>query len=131
MREARSNVGGRIAGVIRRIWKGWSRAGAAAVLHRNEYSSSARGSEVAPSESSVCEAKWPELLYERLASLGIPQAEVTADPELAHALEVRCACCDSKEQCAQELAQGVKSEDWEQYCPNEATLSVLAVTRCH
>ena len=105
MREARSNVGGRIAGVIRRIWKGWSRAGAAAVLHRNEYSSSARGSEVAPSESSVCEAKWPEpgaaeLLYKRLDSLGIAQAEVAADPDLVRELQVRCACCDSKEQCA-------------------------------
>ena len=137
MSEAGSNLSGRIAGVIGRIRATLAPAGVGARhLHRNADSSAARGSDVAPSESTLCEAKWPEpgaaeLLYKRLDSLGIAQAEVAADPDLVRELQVRCACCDSKEQCAQELAQGVKAADWEQYCLNEATLSALAVTRCY
>jgi hypothetical protein len=65
-----------------------------------------------------------DLLPQRMAVLGLDAAEVSrSDPMLMRDLQRLCALCDSKGRCMRDLANDPNDPIWEQYCPNEATLS--------
>lgn len=71
------------------------------------------------------------LLNKRLRALDIAPLEIAAVPGLKPALDRCCFMCDSKSECARDLRTDPHSASWEQYCPNEATLSALAALKSH
>lgn len=70
-----------------------------------------------------------KLLHRRLAVLGINEERV--DVAVMRDLERCCTCCDSKEQCNQELSGETVSKATPAYCPNQQTLGALASMKCH
>ena len=70
------------------------------------------------------------LLQRRMEALSLDPDYVTqTEPPLLRELQHRCVRCDSREQCALELADksaDPASENWRDYCPNAATLLMLS-----
>lgn len=67
-----------------------------------------------------------ELLFRRMAALDLDPQEVAAvDRATFLDLERVCTLCDCKGRCQRELAQHPDDTDWEDYCPNVATLKML------
>jgi uncharacterized protein YjiS (DUF1127 family) len=70
-----------------------------------------------------------ELLYRRLAALGITRADVErVAPGLARDLEHTCACCDQKSACQNDLNSRRDATDWHEYCPN--AIALQSAKRC-
>lgn len=74
------------------------------------------------------------LLFRRMAALRIDRDELAGDePLLFRELQGFCSLCRSKGQCVRGLIGGLDDDpgwqDWRDYCPNAATLSVLATLR--
>jgi hypothetical protein len=66
------------------------------------------------------------LLLERMAALKLDRNTVAhTDPETFRDMQRVCTLCDSRPQCSFDLALAVKNENWEDYCPNVATLQLL------
>ncbi len=73
------------------------------------------------------------LLPRRMATLGLDPDEVARlEPRVFRALSWRCTLCQSPGQCAWDLADDFPvpasqelRQDWQDYCPNAATLSWL------
>jgi hypothetical protein len=75
------------------------------------------------------------LLFGRMALLRIDRDELARDdPLLLRELEGICTLCGSKEECLKDLALEGKTgepQDWQDYCPNVATLNMLgALQNC-
>jgi uncharacterized protein YjiS (DUF1127 family) len=71
-----------------------------------------------------------ELLYRRLAALGMTRAEVERiAPGLARDLERTCACCDHKHVCEVDLSSRPDATDWHDYCPNAIALESAKICR--
>jgi len=71
------------------------------------------------------------LLFRSMERLGIDRDQLASDdPLLYRELQGRCTLCQSKAQCAQQLAADPNKggwEKWETYCPNARTLMILGV----
>jgi hypothetical protein len=73
------------------------------------------------------------LLPRRMAALGLEPDEVARlEPRVFRGLSWRCMSCESPGQCAWDLADDFPltasqewRQDWQDYCPNAATLSWL------
>jgi len=71
------------------------------------------------------------LLPCRLVALALdPDAIVRLEPALFRELHWRCTQCDSKSECAVDLAGDAavwadRTDAWHGYCPNAATLKLL------
>ena len=71
-----------------------------------------------------------ELLNRRMAALRIdPQHVGAIDPSMLRDMQRLCTTCARHKQCARDLADqsgyGYLSQDWQDYCPNAATLNML------
>lgn len=69
------------------------------------------------------------LLYRRLEQAGIDFHAI--DSAVLRDMQRCCSFCDSKGQCAHELADKPKAASWPEYCPNRLTIEVLGATKCH
>ena len=73
-----------------------------------------------------------ELLNRRMAALRIDPEHVGAlDPFMLRDLQRLCTTCTSRKRCARDLADPAgdlaqNRQDWPDYCPNAATLNMLA-----
>jgi hypothetical protein len=75
------------------------------------------------------------LLFRRMTLLQIDRDELAReDPLLLRELQGICTLCGSKEECVQDLTREIETgepQDWQDYCPNAATLNALgAVQNC-
>jgi hypothetical protein len=70
------------------------------------------------------------LLGRRMQVIGL-DSPTAVDPQLKRELERCCSLCESKRECARDLAQDPASPRWAEYCPNEPTLNALAAIKCH
>jgi hypothetical protein len=70
-----------------------------------------------------------KLLHRRLSSLGMDEQRV--DVAVLRDMERCCSCCDSKEQCEQDLKAEPGSKATPSYCPNQQTLEALGSMKCH
>jgi len=67
-----------------------------------------------------------DLLYRRMAELDLDRKEVAAvKPRIFQDLQRACALCRHRRQCARDLARDPNGPEWEDYCPNVATLKAL------
>jgi uncharacterized protein DUF6455 len=70
------------------------------------------------------------LLQRRMEALSLDLDDVTrTEPLVLQKLQHRCIKCERRGQCALELADksaDPASENWRDYCPNAATLSMLS-----
>ncbi len=70
------------------------------------------------------------LLRERMAALGVTPADADRVAlGLMRNLERECACCCSKEACADDLANRPADPAWKGYCPNANSLESAARMR--
>lgn len=127
---------GRMAQAIREGWSRWRarRVGAVelAACDGTELGRMATEFGLSAGELRALAATGPgaaDLLNKRLQALGIDPLEIATVPGLKPALERCCSMCDSKSECARDLRTDPHSASWEQYCPNEATLSALAALK--
>jgi hypothetical protein len=71
------------------------------------------------------------LLPRRLTALDLDPDEIARlEPAMFRELHWRCTVCDSKGECAVDLAGDApaspdRTDDWHAYCPNAATLRIL------
>ena len=67
-----------------------------------------------------------DLLLRRMEALKLDPKKVTqAEPQLFRDLERVCSLCESRRQCSRDLARELNNQEWEDYCPNIATLKML------
>jgi hypothetical protein len=70
------------------------------------------------------------LLFRRMTLLQIDRDELARDePLLLRELQGLCTLCGSKGECVRDLARECKTgepQDWQEYCPNAATLNAFA-----
>ena len=73
------------------------------------------------------------LLFQRMAMLRIDPGDLAEeDPLLFRELQGMCALCQSRGQCAADLAHEFEDpgwQGWRDYCPNATTLSMLSALR--
>jgi hypothetical protein len=75
-----------------------------------------------------------DLLHRRMALLQLDPKEIaSSEPLLFRDLQRLCALCDSRGRCIRDLARDStreptepESADWQDYCPNAATLNMLS-----
>jgi hypothetical protein len=88
---------------------------------------------VSASELRALAGKWPvaaESLDRRLAALGLDPAEMTRSaPRVMQDLQRVCSLCTETRECRHDLAARPSDPAWRGYCPNVATLDVLAAER--
>jgi hypothetical protein len=74
--------------------------------------------------------RWVGRLFRRLEMLHIDWAVLAEeDPLLFREIQGYCTLCESRRRCLMNLANELADpgwEDWQDYCPNARTLSVLA-----
>jgi DNA-binding ferritin-like protein len=67
-----------------------------------------------------------DLMLERLAALDLDRKEVAqVEPQIFHDMQRVCTLCETRRQCARDLAQDPNDPEWEHYCPNVETLKLL------
>jgi hypothetical protein len=70
------------------------------------------------------------LLYERMAALGLTEADLERMAlGLTRTLEVDCSCCSSKDRCAHDLATQAAAPGWMSYCANAGTLQAASCAK--
>jgi hypothetical protein len=70
------------------------------------------------------------LLPLRMALLGLNPSDVAhSDTHLFRSLETTCRLCDVKGRCAFNIAQNPAARQWQEYCPNAATLCSMKAQR--
>ncbi|HVX92294.1 MAG TPA: hypothetical protein VG985_03630 [Xanthobacteraceae bacterium] len=66
------------------------------------------------------------LLAHRMEALHIDADDLArADPKLLQALRRRCAACDCRARCEQDLLHDPQDPVWRDYCPNAQVLEAL------
>lgn len=71
-----------------------------------------------------------DLLYARMAALGISRADVDRLAfGLIRDLERDCCCCSDKDVCARDLAKQPDAPGWMTYCNNAVTLDAISRTK--
>ena len=66
------------------------------------------------------------LLERRLVALDLDREEILqSEPGVFRDLQRVCSLCQSKKQCAGDLAHAPCAAVWKEYCPNVGTLSAL------
>jgi len=55
-----------------------------------------------------------------------PDAVARLEPSLFNELQRACAVCNSRQQCARDLASRCNNQEWQDYCANVATLNLLS-----
>jgi hypothetical protein len=75
------------------------------------------------------------LLRRRMLALELDPYELAlSDPALLRHLQGRCAQCESRDECASDLARGSSNQggdDWRDYCENAQALEMLVALRSH
>lgn len=67
-----------------------------------------------------------DLLYRRMADLGLRRSEVTrSEPAVMRDLQKNCSLCESKAQCRYDFARNADPQAWHAYCPNDSTIRAL------
>lgn len=124
-------------GSIFKAWRNWKNAclslGESYVCTEHELKRRARYLGIPVAQLRWVPSYGPEpigLLQRRMKALSLDLDDVTqTEPLLLQELQHRCARCESREQCALELADKSSdpaSENWRDYCPNAATLLMLS-----
>jgi len=84
---------------------------------------------VPPGEIRDLAARGPEaatLLLRRMTALGLDRKKVVqAEPQTFQDLQRVCTLCESRRQCSFDLTLDLRDANWENYCPNVATLKML------
>jgi hypothetical protein len=71
-----------------------------------------------------------ELLSKRLSGLHLePHALAVSDPCTYRDLQRVCTMCGFKYRCARDMAVDPARQDWQDYCPNAATLRAIGAIR--
>ena len=70
------------------------------------------------------------LLLRRMFVLDLDRNEVArTDPQIFQELQATCVKCESRRQCAFDLAHYPDNDSWQDYCPNVAKLKMLNVLK--
>jgi hypothetical protein len=89
----------------------------------------ARDLMLSPSELMTIARKGPDgarLLYQMLRALGVnPKRLAGQDAVVMRDLQRLCVNCGYKRQCEHDLSEGKGAENYQEYCPNAYTLSLL------
>ena len=118
---------------IRQWWRSWS-AASSSLSELNccgeiEVQRMARDLGMSVSELRKVADHGPEaadLLVRRMVVLNLDRNEVAAtEPSTFQDLQRVCTLCESHRQCARDLARNPANGEWEDYCPNAATLKLL------
>lgn len=84
---------------------------------------------VAPAELRKLATLGPDAadkMLQRMKALHLdPDAVADAEPPTFQDLQRACSLCDEHKRCAEDFAKKSEARDWEQYCPNAATLKML------
>ncbi len=68
-----------------------------------------------------------KLLSWRMAALDVDPAKVARiEPQVSEDLRENCARCHSRRRCLADLARDCSDFDWDQYCPDAATMLALS-----
>jgi hypothetical protein len=69
----------------------------------------------------------PRLLRRRMAMLGLdPYVTECGETQIFHEIERRCAECDVRKVCANDLKHRPHDAVWESYCPNAGVFNKLS-----
>lgn len=89
----------------------------------------ARDMQMTPAELRAVAKQGPkaaDLLLQRMAALDLDPNEVSqVNPETFRDLQRACALCESKRRCSRDLGRDPGKSEWQNYCPNTATLRAL------
>ncbi len=125
-------VGGGVLARVTSRWREWTRRRAAVdELERcsTDLEFIAHDVGMSPAELRIVAAKRPDaadLLYQRLAALGIELQQLTRkNPEVLRDLERVCTVCGSKRRCLHDLSAAPRYPGWRDYCHNVPTLDAL------
>ena len=122
---------------IARWWRNWNgnRAGRAELenFSRDELRRVATDVGANPRELRSLAGKWPEssnLLVLRMSALELDAEEIArSQPSVSNDLRRLCSLCVSKSRCDHDIASAAKTLGWQEYCPNESTLTALTARR--
>ena len=100
---------------------------------RDEMERIARDLRIHPSELTTMAKKGPhaaDLVKKLLVALGIDADSLERDdPFTMRDLQRLCTICTDKKQCQFDLANGIISDNFRDYCPNAFTLDALLKAR--
>jgi len=89
----------------------------------------ARDVRMTPAELRAVASRGPQaadLLLRRMAVLDLDPAEVAqVGPQTFRDLQRVCSLCESKRRCVRDFARDAAAPQWQDYCPNAATLMAL------
>ena len=122
---------------IAQWWRNW-RGNRAAVAELSDHSSEELrqlASDIGVNLEDIrpLAGKWPDsadLLTRRMATLQLdPVAIAQSQPAVSNDLRKLCSLCVAKGRCAHDFARGANNSNWQEYCPNTATLKALSAHR--
>jgi hypothetical protein len=130
---ARKQNRGSLFEAISRWWRDWTRRRSAGSELRccgqDEVERIARDVGVSAAELSKLVSRGPEaadFLLRRMAALDLDLNEVArAERRTFQDMQKVCTLCESRRQCARDLAHDSADTAWQSYCPNATTLMAL------
>ena len=125
-----------------RLWRRWMAAQVdqlleAARLGSDKVEYLTYGQEISTADRCKVAGKHvDDLLWRRMVAFGLDPYELgLSDPALLRHLRRRCALCQSRKDCASDLAQAsagqawLGRDDWRDYCENALALEMLIALR--
>ena len=104
-------------------------------MDSSELSRIARDCGMSPEDLTTLASRGPQsadLLYERMALLGLSRADVErAAQGLMKDLQKTCSVCGEKQGCKNDLASKPEDKGWKSYCPNAISLESLVQLKGH
>jgi hypothetical protein len=133
---------GSLPNVFVQLWRGWMAARAEQLLEIARIGSDkleylTQNLEMSNSElCTIAGGHADDLLRRRMLALELDPYEMAlSDPALLRHLQRCCALCESREECASDLARALTGQawqdrdDWRDYCENASTLEMLIALR--
>ena len=104
-------------------------------LDSSELSRIAQECGMSPEDLTAIASRGPQsadLLYERMALLGLSRADVErAAQGLMKDLQRTCSACGEKQGCKSDLTSRPEDKGWKSYCPNAISLESLVRLKGH
>jgi hypothetical protein len=118
---------------ISRWWRDWARTASALselkCCGEDQVERIAKDVGLSAAELRKLVSRGPEaanLLLRRMAALDLDRNEVSrTEPRTFQDLQRVCTMCETRRQCARDLARDSANTAWQSYCPNAATLMAL------
>jgi hypothetical protein len=124
---------GAVDGLLARVARWWRRPDEFGALPQGEMQRMAGELGLSSQDLAALAARGPhaaDLLYQRMAVLGIARADVDRVAfGLVRDLEKSCACCGDKDRCIKDLESRPHDRVWADYCSNAVTLDAVTRTK--